>query len=162
METEGTLAPATPAEAREEYEALVPAAKVAVREATNAMGFDRAEYAERVTGEVVETVRDALFASLLRVHVGTREEYEAWLDDHPEYESDAAGSDNVDNVVWHPVAFPVDDPDAVGGRLVVAATWQAEREAAIGTLRRRAFGRVYRDAVGERADGDDAGGDPEA
>ncbi|GAA0206262.1 DUF5809 family protein [Halobaculum roseum] len=184
MDTEGTLAPATPAEAREEYETLVPAAKVAVREAAKAMEFDREEYADRVTGEVIETVRDALFASLLEVHVGTREEYEAWLDDHPEYEPDMAGSDNVDNVVWHPVAFAPDSegersessgragsgagreqserPEKSSGergdprdgeatrertKPVVAATWQAEREAALGTLRRRAFGRAYRPVV---------------
>ncbi|MFC7135654.1 DUF5809 family protein [Halobaculum litoreum] len=160
MDTEGTLAPATADEARAEYDELVPAAKVAVREATKAMGFDREEYADRVTGEVVETVRDALFASLLRVHVGTRAEFDDWLADHPEYEPDVAGSDNVDNVVWHPVAFPVDDPavDADGGRLAIAATWQAEREAALGTLRRRAFGRAYRAVVSDDgADGDDAG-----
>lgn len=148
------LAPATPAEAREEYDTLVPAAKVAVREAAKAMAFDREEYAERVTGEVIETVRDALFASLLAVHVGTREEYEAWLDDHPEYEPDEAGSDNVDNVVWHPVTFA---PDGDGPKPVVAATWQAEREAAIGTLRRRAFGRAYRPVVDGEGDGDGAG-----
>ncbi|MFC7070355.1 DUF5809 family protein [Halobaculum lipolyticum] len=167
MDTEGTLAPATAAEARAEYDELVPAAKVAVREATKAMEFDRAEYDERVTGDVIETVRDALFASLLRVHVGTRAEFEAWLDDHPDYESDVAGSDNVDNVVWHPVAFAVDDPAVDGGdatHLAVAATWQAEREAALGTLRRRAFGRVYRGVVSD-SDGegdDDAAGDAAA
>ncbi|PSQ04669.1 hypothetical protein BRC97_10590 [Halobacteriales archaeon QS_6_71_20] len=146
MDTEGTLAPSSPAEARAEYETLVPAAKVTVRETAKAMGFDAEEYAERVTGEVIESVRDALFASLLRVHVGTRAEYEAWLDDHPEYEPDPAGSD----------APPV-----------VAATWQAEREAALATLRRRAFGRVYREHLtdgrgaadpGERDDGTDPGG----
>ena len=166
MDTEGTLAPATPAAARAEYDDLVPAAKVAVREATKAMEFDREEYAERVTGEVIETVRDALFASLLRVHVGTRAEFDEWLADHPDYESDVAGSDNVDNVVWHPVAFPVDDPavdDADGAedgdaRLAVAATWQAEREAALGTLRRRVFGRVYRGVV-EGDEGDPEGSD---
>ncbi|MFC7096990.1 DUF5809 family protein [Halobaculum marinum] len=158
MDTEGTLAPATPAEARAEYDELVPAAKVAVREATKAMAFDRAEYADRVTGEVVETVRDSLFASLLRVHVGTREEYDEWLADHPAYEADLAGSENVDNVVWHPVAFPVDDPavDGDDGKVVVAATWQAEREAALGTLRRRAFGRVYRGVVDADADPNEA------
>ena len=168
MDTEGSLAPATPAAAREEYDTLVPAAKVAVREAAKSMEFDSEEYAERVTGEVIETVRDALFASLLRVHVGTREEYEAWLDDNPEYEADMAGSDNVDNVVWHPVAFAPDvegeqcesseraENDATRERTkpVVAATWQAEREAALGTLRRRAFGRAYRPVVdGDGADG---------
>ncbi|WP_277554868.1 DUF5809 family protein [Halobaculum limi] len=149
MDTEGTLAPETPAAAREEYETLVPAAKVAVREAAKAMEFDREEYSDRVTGEVIETVRDALFASLLRVHVGTSDEYESWLDDNPEYESDMAGSENVDNVVWHAVPF---------AGVVVAATWQAEREAALGTLRRRAFGLVYRqhlDGEGDGADADD-------
>ncbi|MFC6786579.1 DUF5809 family protein [Halobaculum halobium] len=157
MDTEGTLAPATPADAREEYDTLVPAAKVAVREATKAMEFDREEYADRVTGEVIETVRDALFASLLRVHVGTREEYEAWLDGHPEYEPDEAGSDNVDNVAWHPVEFA---PDGDGPKPVVAATWQAEREAALGTLRRRAFGRAYRPIVDDDAS-DEADAEPE-
>jgi len=44
-----------------------------------------------------------------------------------------AGSDNVDRVVWH--AF---DGEAV------AATFQQEEQAAISTLRRQAFGRLYR------------------
>lgn len=139
MDTEGTLAPGTPAEAREEYATLVPAAKVVVREAARAMGFDRAEYRERVTGDVVETVHDALFASLLRVHVGTAEEFDDWLAAHPDHEPDVAGSENVDRVVWHPVPF------AGEGGVAVAATFQDEREAALGTLRRRAFGRVYRE-----------------
>lgn len=160
MDTEGTLAPETPEEAREEYGALVPAAKVAVREAAKAMAFDRREYAERVTGEVVETVRDALFASLLRVHVGAREEFDAWLDDHPGYEPDVAGSENVERVVWHPVPF------AGEGGVAVAATFQDEREAALGTLRRRAFGRVYREHLPASDDdeGDSETGreDPEA
>lgn len=142
METEGTLAPGTVTAAREAYEDLGPAAQVTTREATKAMGFDRSEYRERVTSDVVETVRDALFASLLRVHVGAREEFDDWLDDHPDYEADVAGSDNVDRVVWHPVPFAGDDGVAV------AATFQDEREAAVGTLRRRAFGRVYREHVG--------------
>ncbi|QLG61223.1 DUF5809 family protein [Halorarum salinum] len=160
MDTEGSLAPETPAEAREEYGALAPAAKVAVREAARAMEFDREEYAERVTGEVVGTVRDALFASLLRVHVGTGEEFDAWLDDHPGYEPDVAGSENVERVVWHPVPF------AGEGGVAVAATFHDEREAALGTLRRRAFGRVYREHLPASGDGEgDAGperGGPEA
>lgn len=147
MDTEGSLAPETPAEAREEYGTLVPAAKVAVREAAKAMEFDREEYAERVTGEVIGTVRDALFASLLRVHVGTREEFDAWLDEHPEFEADVAGSENVERVVWHPVPF------AGEGGVAVAATFHDEREAALGTLRRRAFGRIYREQL--PASGDD-------
>ena len=147
MDTEGTLAPETPAEAREEYDELVPAAKVAVREAARAMEFDREEYGERVTREVIETVRDALFASLLRVHVGTDEEFEEWLDSHPGYDPDVAGSENVERVVWHPVPF------AGEGGVAVAATFHEEREAALGTLRRRAFGRVYREHVSPDGDG---------
>ena len=143
MDTEGTLAPETPEEAREGYGTLVPAAKVVVRETARAMGFDREEYRERVTGDVVETVHDALFASLLRVHVGTSEEFDDWLASHPDYEPDVAGNENVDGVVWHPVPF------AGEGGVAVAATFQNEREAAVGTLRRRAFGRVYREHLRE-------------
>lgn len=149
MDTEGTLAPETSAEARAEHGALAPAAKVTVREAARAMEFDREEYRERITGEVIETVRDALFASLLRVHVGTREEFEEWLDSHPEYDPDVAGSENVERVVWHPVPFAGD------GGVAVAATFHEEREAALGTLRRRAFGRVYREHVSEDGNGGD-------
>ncbi|WP_435145472.1 DUF5809 family protein [Halobaculum sp. P14] len=157
METEGTLAPESPEAARDEYDALVPTAKVAVRETAKAMEFDRDEYSERVTGDVVETVRDALFASLLRVHVGSREEFDDWLDDHPSYDADVIGSGNVGRVVWHPVPF---------ADVVVAATWENEREAALGTLRRHAFGDVYRehldgdeDSGGEDSGGEDSGGD---
>lgn len=135
MHTEGLFTPETPEAAREQYEAAGPAAQTAVREATKRMDFDREEYAERVTGEVVETARDAIFASLLRVHVGTDEEFEAWCDDHPDYERHVEGSEAVDNVVWHPVALD---------STVVAATFQHEEEAAVGTLRRIAFGRFYR------------------
>jgi len=142
MDTEGEYAPATAAAARERYEALGPTAQVVVTQVAKAMEMDADEYDERVTGEVVETAREALFASLLSVRVGTREEYEAWLADNPDYEVQKVGSDHVDNVAWH--AAP-----ATGA--VVAATFQDERRAAVGTLRRQAFGRVYRDLV---ADGD--------
>lgn len=153
MDTEGTLAPETPDAAREEYDELVPAAKVVVREAAKAMEFDREEYGERVTREVIETVQDALFASLLRVHVGMSEEFEEWLDSHPEYESDVAGSENVERVVWHPVPF------AGEGGVAVAVTFHEEREAALGTLRRRAFGRVYREYLSEDGNGGGIGED---
>ncbi|ESP87292.1 DUF5809 family protein [Candidatus Halobonum tyrrellensis] len=180
MDTEGTLAPETAAAAREAYEELGPAAQVTTREAAKAMEFDREEYRERVTSDVVGTVRDALFASLLRVHVGTREEFDGWLADHPDYEADVAGSDNVDRVVWHPVPFAgagdVDGAEAgtdgavgaseanetPGGGLVVAATYQDERDAAVGTLRRRAFGAVYRERLGVDDAGASAGADADA
>lgn len=136
MHTRGTFSPSTEAEARERYERLGPVAQTVVRETAKAMAFDRAEYDERVTSEVVERARDALFASLLSVTVGTREEFDAWLADR---EADLAivGSENVDNVAWHAPPF------AEG----VAATFQEEEDAAVETLRRQAFGRIYRELV---------------
>ena len=149
MDTEGLLTPESPAAAAGTYEAFGPAAQTVVRETTRRMGFDREEYDERVTGEVVETARDALFASLLSVRVGTSDEFEAWLDDHPDFEVERKGSEHVDGVVWHPVAFR---------KRVVAATYADRRDAAVATLRRIAFGRHYRPAVERvRADGDAAG-----
>ena len=46
-------------------------------------------------------------------------------------------SENVDNVAWHAPPFA----DAV------AATFQNEEDAAVETLRRQAFGRVYRELL---------------
>ncbi|NHX37201.1 MULTISPECIES: DUF5809 family protein [Halolamina] len=135
MRTEGVFSPETEADAVEAFESVGPAARTVVRETAKAMSFDREEYDERVTGEVVETARDALFASLLAVTVGDREEWEAWREDHPEYEVRENGSEQVDRVVWH--ASP-----AAG--TAVAATFQSEEDAAVATLRRQAFGRIYR------------------
>lgn len=138
METEGLFGPETPSEAREQYAAVGPAARVVVREVVRAMEFDAAEYESRVTSSVVETARDALFASLLRVHIGTRPEFEEWTEAHASYEVHRTGSENVDRVVWH--AAPVTET-------VVAATFHEERQAAIGTLRRQAWGEIYRELL---------------
>lgn len=132
IETDGWFAPESPAEARELYEAVGPIAQVVTREVAKAMGFDREEYRERMTGEVVETARDALFASLLEVRDGSREGFEEWRTGF-EGECEVLGSENVERVVWH----------AFDGR-AVAATYQHEPEAAHGTLRRQTFGRLYR------------------
>ncbi|WP_254864562.1 DUF5809 family protein [Halovivax gelatinilyticus] len=133
METAGFFAPDDAAEASDYYEGVGPAAQTTVREVAKAMEFDREEYRERVTGDVVETARDATFASLLEVAVGTREEYEAWRET---YDGDVheMGHEAVDNVAWH--AGPEDE--------AVAATFQNEPEAAVATLRRQSFGRLYR------------------
>ncbi|MDS0299881.1 DUF5809 family protein [Halogeometricum sp. S1BR25-6] len=151
METEGSFAPESEEEAREAFESAGPTAQQVVREAAKAMSFDREEYRERVTGDVVETARNVLFADRLRVRIGTREEFEAWTDEHPEYEVTEVGSPNVDRVVWHAAPF---------AKEAVAATYQNEREAAVGTLRRQAFSRLYRprfeDGGGEE-DGEAAG-----
>jgi len=137
MDTEGLFAPATAAEARDRYEAVGPVAQTVVKQVARAMGFDAAEYDKRVTGEVVETAREAIFASLLEVRVGTREEYEQWCADH-DADTIEVGSEHVDNAVWHAAPF---------AGTVVAATYQDERRAAVETLRRQAFGRVYAEVV---------------
>ncbi|WP_128477307.1 DUF5809 family protein [Halorussus pelagicus] len=136
METHGFLAPETETEARDRYEAVGPAAQTVVKETAKAMQFAPDEYDKRVTGEVIETARDALFASLLEVRTGTREEYEEWLADR-DREVLEEGAENVDNVAWH---------DALG-ETAVAATYQSEERAAVATLRRQAFGRVYRELL---------------
>jgi hypothetical protein len=137
MDTEGLFAPETAAEARARYEALGPAAQVVVREVAGAMDLDAEEYDRRVTADVVETARDALFASLLAVRVGTRGEYEDWLDGS-DREVREFGSEHVDNVVWHAPPF---------AGTAVAATFQDERRAAVDTLRRQAFGHIYSEVV---------------
>lgn len=131
-ESHGWFAPESDAEARELWETMGPTAQVVTREVAKAMGFDREEYRERVTGDVVETARDALFASLLEVHDGSREAFEEWREGFSG-EVEVMGSENVDRVVWH----------AFDGR-AIAATYQNEPEAARGTLRRQAFGELYR------------------
>jgi hypothetical protein len=136
VETEGVFDPETLEAAREAYEATGPAARTAVREAATAMAFDREEYRERVTGDVVETARDAVFASLLTVRVTDRETFESWRAE-ADAEVTVLGSPDVDGVVWH--VAPTGE--------AVAATFQEEREAAVATLRRQAFARCYRDRL---------------
>lgn len=136
MKTVGTYSFESAAEARETYDSIGPTAQTVVREVARAMEFDREEYDERVTGEVVETARDALFASLLEVTVGDRKTFETWRESY-DGEVTVAGHEAVDNVVWH--AGPEGE--------AVAATFQNEEDAAIATLCRQAFGRIYREIV---------------
>lgn len=136
MDTHGFLAPEDEAAARRRYEAVGPAAQTVVKETAKAMAFDAEEYDDRVTGEVVETARDALFASLLAVRTGSREEYDEWLADR-ERAVVERGNENVSRVAWH---------DALG-ETVVAATYESKERAAVATLRRQAFGEVYRELL---------------
>ena len=146
MHTRGVFAPETEAETRERYELLGPVAQTVVREVAKGMALDREEYRERVTPEVVARARDALFASMLEVSVGSREEFDAWAADRdlePRWEGEedgdvvVLGSEQVEFVAWHAPPFA----DAV------AATFQDEEDAAVETLRRQAFGRIYRDRL---------------
>jgi hypothetical protein len=152
MHTEGQLAPGSAAEARRSYAELAGAARTVTRETAKAMGFDREEYADRVTNDVHGTAHDVLFASLLEVRVGDREEFEAWRAD---FDGDirVMGSNDVPNVTWHVVPFGADGPPtrAAGDEgvtpVAVAATFQDEPAAATATLRRTVFGRIYRDVI---------------
>ena len=137
MHARGSLEPGTVADARERYDALGSTAQVLVREVAKAMGLDESEYDRRVTPEVIETAREVIFAADLRVRVGTREEYEDWLDDR-DYEVTERGNPNVACVAWHAAPFAGE---------VVAATFEHKEEAAVETLRRQALGRVYRDVL---------------
>ena len=67
----------------------------------------------------------------------TREAFESWREG---FDGDVLvrGSEHVDSVAWH--VAPATDT-------IVAATFHAEEEAAVGTLRRQAYGKVYRDIV---------------
>ncbi len=140
MHSRGTLSPETAEEAREAFDDLEAAARSVVRETAREMGFDGEEYGERVTEDVVATAREALFASLLAVRVGTRSEFEAWRADHEDLAVIEEGHSSVERVAWH-VARPAGT--------VLAATFQSDEDAAVGTLRRMAFARLYRDAVAD-------------
>jgi hypothetical protein len=146
MHTEGLLAPASAAAARRSYADLAGPARTVTRETAKAMDFDREEYAERVTDDVRTTARDALFASLLEVRVGDR---------GATFDGDCRvmGSEEVPNVVWHVVPFGAAGPpdraaeDEDVTPAAVAATFQNEPAAAVATLRRTVFARVYRHVV---------------
>ena len=122
-----------------------PAAKQGVREAAKATEVGREEDRDRVTAAVVERARNVRLADRLAVTGGTGAEFDTWVDDHPDHEVTLFGSEDVDRVVWHAAPFAGE---------VVAATFQNERDAAVGTLRRQAFTRVYRPRFEGTVDGD--------
>lgn len=136
VETRGAFAPESWKEAESRFESLGKTAQTTVREVARAMAFDREEYDERVTSDVVETARQALFAETLAVRIGDRTSFESWRAEYPN-EVRVAGSDNVDRVAWH--VPPTGE--------AVAATFANEADAAVGTVRRMAFNRLYRDRL---------------
>lgn len=140
MRTVGYIAPTTEEAAREHFEALGPAAQELTREIAVAMDFDHAEYRERVTAEIVSTAREALFGSLLEVTTADRDMFDTWLDEQ-DYPPDAVtieGGELVDNIAWH------ESPMA---SCVIGATYQNERDAAVSTLKRMAWGKLYRPVI---------------
>lgn len=139
METEGLLAPDSAAEAGEQYAAVAPAADAAAREVAKALDLGADDFREQVDEDVVLTAHEAIFASLLVVHVGTHTAFEDWLADRPgDPTVTTLGSDAVSGVVWH---------DAPVADQVLAATYADEPAAAAHTLRRQAFARIYREVV---------------
>jgi hypothetical protein len=147
METEGLYIPETAAAARRRYAELEPVADVVVREVARAMDLESEKFDRRVTDEVIETAHDALFASTLEVQVGSREEFEDFCSQR-DAEVVRTGSEHVDRVAWHAPPF---------ADRIVATTFQDAREAAVGTLRRQAFGRLYRDILAEPGESDSDG-----
>ncbi len=145
----GLLAPETAADAREAYEDLGGAAQTVTREVAREMGFDREEYQERVTGDTVATARDALFASLLAVESGPREELDEVVE-RTGYDLDLRGNENVERAAWHV---------APAAETVVAVTFAEERDAALAALRRQAHGSLYRPLVEGDAGADAATSD---
>jgi hypothetical protein len=137
MQQEGTLAPEDWAAARELFGGLGPTARTVVREVTKAMDFDREEYDQRVTSEVVETTRQALFAEQLTVRVADDAAFDSWRQD-ADVEVHVVGHDEAERVAWHVAP--------AAGR-AVAATFQSEPEAAVATVRRMAFNRIYREEL---------------
>lgn len=137
LDTDGLYTPETVVAAETAYESLGSTAQIVVKETTKAMEFAPDEYDRRVTSEVIETARDALFASLLAVTHGSTDQFESWCADHADYTVQQLGSTEVESVVWHPIPF---------AETVVAATYEREPAAAAATVRRRAFGEWYRPA----------------
>lgn len=139
METRGHFAPRTVTAASEQYEDLTLAAKTVTKEIAEAGTDTREGYQALVDESVIETAQQALFASLLEVHVGSVEEYEAWLTEHESLDASLAGTDTVPRRAWHPV-WPRDH--------VAAVSFQNSPEAATATVRRQAFGKHYRALLG--------------
>lgn len=133
METSGLFAPTDEAGVRHRYDAVGAAATVAAAEVAQALGVDR----DRVDDDVRLVAHEAIFASLLSVMVGTRAEYEDWLADRDRTTIEL-GSEHVSGVAWH---------DAPFAEAVIAATYESEPQAAVATLRRQAFARLYREVV---------------
>jgi hypothetical protein len=137
MHTEGLFAPETIEAAREQYAATDAAADAVLRALARAVPLAEDAGDVHADDDLRLTAREAIFASLLAVHVGTREEFDDWIDDR-DRAVEEVGSEQVSNVVWH---------DAGAADRILAATFENEPEAAVGTLRRQAFATLYRERL---------------
>lgn len=137
MDTEGLFAPESAETARQQYAAVGTAARAVVREFARSAPIAADVDDVREDEDLVHTAHEAIFASLLAVTLGTREEFEDWLEAR-DREVERLGSDHVDRIAWH---------DAPFAGQVLAATYDSEPAAAAATLRRQAFARLYREVV---------------
>ncbi len=133
----GTFTPDSWSDAERRYDDLGSTAQVVVRSVAKAMEFDREEYERRVGDDIVETARQALFAETLEVRVADVDAFDSWRSEYA-HDTHVTGSDSVENVAWH-VSTPAET--------AVAATFENESEAAVGTVRRMAFNRLYRERL---------------
>jgi len=141
METEGLFAPESPAAVRERYAELADAAEATVEAAAREQATTGEEYDDLTAEPALAAGREALFAALLAVRVGDRAEFGEWRE-RSDSEVELLGSEGAEGVAWHAPAF---------ADRAVAVTFHEERGAAVGTLRRQAFGRLYRPLLEESA-----------
>ncbi len=71
MQTEGILAPETPAAARDRFASLAPAAKAVLREVGRELSMDTGTYQEQMDDDSWLTAQKQIFASRLAVRAGT-------------------------------------------------------------------------------------------
>ncbi|MFT4880794.1 MAG: hypothetical protein ACI9CA_000358 [Natronomonas sp.] len=138
METEWLFAPETAAEVRERYNSLEPTAETTVKQVARAMEFGSEGCDERVTEAVVETAQEVPSAALLAAQVGDRGGFKRWPAEHEDWTVVEFGGEHTDRAVWH--ATPVTET-------VVVTGFYGQRQAAAGTLRRQAFGRIHSGVV---------------
>ncbi|ERG88257.1 MAG: hypothetical protein J07HX5_00400 [halophilic archaeon J07HX5] len=134
MKTKGVFAPESSTAAQRRYADLETAVEATIKAAGREQAATGAEYDTLITDAALATAHDALFAALLEVQVGARTAFENWRA-WTAHEVTVVGAEGVDNIAWHAPAF---------ADQAVALTFQDERAAAVGTLRRQAFGRLYR------------------
>lgn len=136
METVGYVLPETEDEVREIFDELEPAAHEVVGAIARRLpdGWDQGT---GIPEDIYRTGHEALFGSLLVVTTGSMKDFGSWNTDGPyaDYAVNIEGSEHVDHIAWH--AAPATEE-------IIAATYQHERSAAVATLRRIAWGRVYR------------------
>ena len=142
MRIDGFLTPESAPAAHDAYEALAVPARDVTRAVVMAMDIEGDDYRQLVDESVTGAAQEAMFGSLLEVRTADREAFDHWCDrpDNAELTVTMEGSEHVANIAWH---------EAPSVDRVIAATYESQREAAVSTLRRLAWGRIYRDMVSD-------------